>query len=183
MEHGVDIQWPCSRWGSCWLKSSNILVLETSVTSWMLGTNILWLFAAIVASNTRSRPLFPKWSPDLLSWHVFLTGFCNITRRLGISQNSRFIQNVHCLSLCLPHTAPATYCACHVLCLPLAKVKKKTGEILLTAKAFNGRVIVMWLNHCLLDAVQRNPDHQILVLTSVAMKLGWSGLSCDLVVQ
>ncbi|CAL1168318.1 unnamed protein product [Cladocopium goreaui] len=48
-------------------------------------------------------------------------------------------------------------------------VKKKTGEILLTAKAFNGRVIVMWLNHCLLDAVQRNPDHQILVLTSVAM--------------
>ena len=67
---------------------------------------------------------------------------------------------------------PATYCACHILCLPHAKVKKKSGEILLTAKAFNGRVIVMWLNNCLLDALQSNPDHEMLILTSVAMNLG-----------
>eukprot|EP00435_Cladocopium_sp_Y103_P022683 s1460_g5.t1 len=50
-----------------------------------------------------------------------------------------------------------------------AWVKKKNGEILLTAKAYNGRIILMWLTHCLLDAVQHHPDHQILLMTSVAM--------------
>lgn len=48
-------------------------------------------------------------------------------------------------------------------------VKKKSGENLFTAKAYNGRVILMWLTHCLLDSEQHNPDHEILVLTCAAM--------------
>ena len=48
-------------------------------------------------------------------------------------------------------------------------MKKKTGENLLTLKAYNGRVILMWLTHCLLDAEQHSPDHEILVLTCAAM--------------
>ena len=59
-----------------------------------------------------------------------------------------------------------------LLHLPRAKVKKKNGEVLLTAKAWNGRILVMWLNYCLLDAMQRHPQHEILLLTTVAMMLG-----------
>ncbi|CAL1166692.1 unnamed protein product [Cladocopium goreaui] len=73
----------------------------------------------------------------------------------------------HFLDFCrtrrIPHTQP-----------PFLRkmVKTKNGEILMTAKAYNGRIILMWLNHCLLDAVQHHADHQILLMTSVAMFFG-----------
>ena len=50
-------------------------------------------------------------------------------------------------------------------------MKKKTGENLLVAKAFNGRVIVSWLAHCLQDSLQSHPDHEILLLSAAAMSL------------
>ena len=51
-------------------------------------------------------------------------------------------------------------------------MKKKNGDELFTAKAYNGRVILSWLSHTLLLALQQHPDHEILLLTSSAMKLG-----------
>ncbi|CAK8995261.1 Uncharacterized protein SCF082_LOCUS4272 [Durusdinium trenchii] len=51
-------------------------------------------------------------------------------------------------------------------------VKKKNGDELFTAKAFNGRLISSWLNHTLFVALQRHPNHETLILTSSAMTLG-----------
>ncbi|CAK9045248.1 unnamed protein product [Durusdinium trenchii] len=51
-------------------------------------------------------------------------------------------------------------------------VKKKDGTELLTAKAFNGRLILSWLSHTLLVVLQQHPDHELLILTSAAMTLG-----------
>ncbi|CAK9036671.1 Uncharacterized protein SCF082_LOCUS21823 [Durusdinium trenchii] len=48
-------------------------------------------------------------------------------------------------------------------------VKKKNGDELFTAKAFNGRLILSWLNHTLFVALQRHPNHETLILTSSAM--------------
>ncbi|CAK8999463.1 Uncharacterized protein SCF082_LOCUS6057 [Durusdinium trenchii] len=48
-------------------------------------------------------------------------------------------------------------------------VKKKNGDELFTAKAFNGRLISSWLNHTLFVALQRHPNHETLFLTSSAM--------------
>lgn len=59
----------------------------------------------------------------------------------------------------------------------LAKVKKRNGDEMLTAKAYNGRVICSWLNHALLEALDLHPNHEILNLTSAALNLGhvwWS---------
>ena len=54
------------------------------------------------------------------------------------------------------------------------QVKKKNGDELLTAKAFNGRVIMSWLNHTFLAALEQHADNEILLLTSSAMKLGYN---------
>ena len=51
-------------------------------------------------------------------------------------------------------------------------MKKKNGDELLTAKAYNGRVIMSWLSDTLLVALAQHPDHETLLLTSSAMKLG-----------
>ena len=54
----------------------------------------------------------------------------------------------------------------------LAKViNKKTQEVALVAKAFNGRCITAWLSDCLLVAVGSNPGHEELIMTSSAMLL------------
>lgn len=53
------------------------------------------------------------------------------------------------------------------------EVKKKNGENLFTAKAYNGRVVLLWLAQCMLHAVEMYPDNQIVVLTSVAMSFGF----------
>lgn len=52
------------------------------------------------------------------------------------------------------------------------QVKKKNGDVLLTAKAFNGRIILSWLSECLLEARGIHPDHEVLLLSSSAMNLG-----------
>ncbi|CAK9000629.1 unnamed protein product [Durusdinium trenchii] len=57
------------------------------------------------------------------------------------------------------------------------RVKKKNGQNLFTAKAFNGRCILSWLADRLMTAVESHPQHQILNLTSSAMTLGWSALA------
>ena len=54
----------------------------------------------------------------------------------------------------------------------MAQVKKKDGNELFTAKAYNGRVILSWLNHTLLGVLAQRPDHQILHWTSAAVNLG-----------
>lgn len=53
----------------------------------------------------------------------------------------------------------------------VSKVFKKNGDEILTTKAYNGRVILSWLHHCLLEVVQANPNHELLILTSTAMNL------------
>ena len=55
----------------------------------------------------------------------------------------------------------------------LAQVKKRTGEDLLTLKAYNGRCVVSWLSHSLLQALLLHPDNEILVLTSSCMTLSF----------
>ncbi|CAL1132282.1 unnamed protein product [Cladocopium goreaui] len=65
-----------------------------------------------------------------------------------------------CRSKRIPHSQPPF--------LP-RMVKKKDGNELFTAKAYNGRVILSWLNHTLLGVLAQRPDHQILHLTSAAV--------------
>ena len=53
-----------------------------------------------------------------------------------------------------------------------AQVRRpKTGEVGFVAKAWNGRCILSWLNHCLLDALAVHDQNETLVLTSAAMIL------------
>ena len=49
-----------------------------------------------------------------------------------------------------------------------AKVVKKGGQIMLTAKAYNGRVIVEWLSRCLQDCAQNHADERLALLSSCA---------------
>lgn len=45
-------------------------------------------------------------------------------------------------------------------------VLKKTGQEMLTAKAYNGRCVLSWLAHCLLEAMEVHTDNDLLVLES-----------------
>ncbi|CAL1126268.1 unnamed protein product [Cladocopium goreaui] len=47
-------------------------------------------------------------------------------------------------------------------------VLRKTGEVGLVAKAWNGRCVLRWLSHCLQDALVSNGDNDCLVLTTAA---------------
>ena len=53
----------------------------------------------------------------------------------------------------------------------MSKVKKKSGQNLLTAKAYNGRCILSWLSDCLLTALASHQNNEMLILTSDAMTL------------
>lgn len=51
----------------------------------------------------------------------------------------------------------------------LIEVLKKDGHILLTAKAFNGRVVLEWVSRCMPNlAHQRYDDHRLALLASCA---------------
>ena len=50
----------------------------------------------------------------------------------------------------------------------LAKVVKKGGQIMLTAKAYNGRVILEWLSRCLQDCAKNHDDERLALLSSCA---------------
>ena len=50
-------------------------------------------------------------------------------------------------------------------------MKQKNGDGLLVTKAYNARVIVSWLAHCLHDALQTHPDHETLLIASECMIL------------
>lgn len=53
----------------------------------------------------------------------------------------------------------------------MSKVKKKNGQNLLTAKAYNGRCILSWLSDCLLTALDSHQNNEMLILYSDAMTL------------
>ena len=53
------------------------------------------------------------------------------------------------------------------------QVLRKTGEVGLVAKAWNGRCVLRWLSHCLQDALVSNGDNDCLVLTTAATTLVW----------
>ena len=55
-----------------------------------------------------------------------------------------------------------------------AEVLKKTGQEMLTAKAYNGRCVLGWLAHCLLAAVEVHTDNDLLVLVSSCLTLGFA---------
>ena len=54
-----------------------------------------------------------------------------------------------------------------------AEVLKKTGQEMLTAKAYNGRCVLSWLAHCLLAAVDVHAGDDLLVLESSCLTLGF----------
>ncbi|CAL1134099.1 unnamed protein product [Cladocopium goreaui] len=55
--------------------------------------------------------------------------------------------------------------------VPKMVTRPKTGEVGLIAKAWNGRCILSWLNHCLLDVVNQHGDNEKVVITSAALTL------------
>lgn len=52
--------------------------------------------------------------------------------------------------------------------------RKRTGEVGLVAKAWNGRIILVWLSHCLQEVLAFNPADEKLVMASAAMILDFS---------
>ena len=52
--------------------------------------------------------------------------------------------------------------------------RKKTGEVGLIAKAWNGRCILSWLSHCLQDALVLHGDNEKVVLSATGMILSWN---------
>ena len=57
--------------------------------------------------------------------------------------------------------------------MTISKVEKKSGDILLTHKAFNGRIIMEWLAYELHTALASglHPNHRRLEFCSVVMNL------------
>ena len=55
-----------------------------------------------------------------------------------------------------------------------AEVLKKTGQEMLTAKAYNGGGVLSWLAHCLLEAMEVHTDNNLLVLESSCLTLGFA---------
>lgn len=53
-----------------------------------------------------------------------------------------------------------------------AKVEKKNGQIIFTAKAFNGRVVLEWISRCMPDLARQNPDDQRLALLASCAQPG-----------
>ena len=139
----------------------------TSKTSWTKLTNTSRRFAGATRSNSPNHHSFPRWSRGDRSVRdevlIFETYGCG------------------CHSIYHIRTTYPVYerwFACDVAACSIipSEVKKKTGENLFTAKAYNGRVIVLWLSHCLLDAVGQHPGNDLLVLTSVATIFGLGSL-------
>lgn len=99
--------------------------------------------------------------------------FCK-ANRIPTSQPPFKVRNVpepNCCGTCVPCHAQHTHGSeKHAYTSP-AKVVKKNGQIMFTAKAFNGRVIVEWLAHCTSDLVQQQgagADGRLALLASCA---------------
>ena len=60
------------------------------------------------------------------------------------------------------------------LSLEVTKIYKKSGQVLMTAKAFNGRIIAEWLQRCFQEAMTRGlrDDENLIPLVLSCLKLG-----------
>lgn len=109
------------------------------------------------------------FTPKMVTWRCWKKTFLCMARMMHAYYTTIAIQNI----MFFKYRTQRESRSCAPKNHNYPEVKKKNGENLFTAKAYNGRVVLLWLAQCMLHAVEMYPDNQIVVLTAVAMSFGF----------